>query len=181
MHHPTRATRQHQSWGRAAGQLGVSGCATSLSLCVCVSVCIQDCKHMCIYLSLSKYVRMCLSLSRVQILHSCLCAADLSYLQVCVCLSSCTCVCVCVAKLLTSYKIPACQMRLLQQSAITPLTCSSWKPTLTVMDGANETSKCERRPKKRICASVRVMETFASALTTSLGLHVGVYITVKQH
>lgn len=120
---------------------------------------------------------VCVSLPRVDIF------AFLHMLRLPICHFASLHVCfgACVTKPLTSNKNHACQVRLLRQSAITPLTCSSWKLMLTVMDGANETSKCERCPEKCICAFVRVRETFAKMLTTSLCLHVGVFTTLCVH
>lgn len=54
---------------------------------------------------------------------------------------------VCFAKAMTSYKIPTCQIRLLEQSAIKAFTCSGRKLALTAMEGANEASEGERYPE----------------------------------
>lgn len=111
---------------------------------------------MCIYLSLSKYVRLHLSLHRVDIFFFSRTSANV-HQPICHVVSVRASVYVFRrTKPLTSNKNPARQIRLLKQSAITPLTCSSWKLTLTVMDSANEASKCERC----MCALVRESETF---------------------
>lgn len=134
----------------------MSGCVLGLSLCVCV----RSCKY--------KPVCACACVSIFALRqHFCISAyaasADLSFCTSCMCVYvfCCMCVGVCVTKPLTSNKDPACQIRLLEQSVVTPLTCCLRKLMLTVMDGANETSKCERCLQKRICAFVGVRETFA--------------------
>lgn len=96
-----------------------------------VAVFVQ-CRHFCVFAYLSADLSFCKS-QRVSVLWC-----------------MCVCVCVCVTKPLTSNKNSACQIQLLEQSAITQLTCSLWELMLTVMDGANETSKCERCPEEHI-------------------------------
>lgn len=73
-----------------------------------------------------------------------------------------------VTEALTSYKIAACQIRPLEQSAIRAPTCSWRKLTLTAMGGANETSKCERCPENgrlHVCVRTCVQGGGGSART----------------
>ena len=78
-----------------------------------------------------------------------------------------------VTETLTSNKIPACQIRLLKQSAIKALTCSRRK--LTAMEAVNDTSKSERSPKEtHIWATARVRQTGSGWVGGGASLHLAV-------
>ncbi len=91
---PTREPGSTRAGEGERGSWGVSGCVMGLTLCM------WSCEHMCIYLSLSKYVCFCLSVFalRGRFCISARLSADLSFCKsVCVSLCFGACMHVCVS------------------------------------------------------------------------------------